>query len=171
MNVLLICGTGFIGARVLQQLVRDGHHATVFHRGQTELPLPLSVNQILGDRRHLMNFMGEFQRLAPDVVLDMLPYTEQDAVELMQTFRTLTGRIVAISSMDVYQTYGCFRRSETCDLASIPFDETAELRQNLYPYRADAKSPDELLYNYDKILAIANSNERSSLTKHNLALA
>jgi nucleoside-diphosphate-sugar epimerase len=152
MNVLLISGTGFIGARVVQQLIQDEHHVTVFHRGQTESSLPLNVNHILGDRQKLIDFVGEFQHLAPDVVLDMLPYTEQDAVELMQTFRRLTKRIVAISSMDVYQAYGCFRRSETCDLASIPFDETAPLRQKFYPYRAYAKSPDDLLYNYDKIL-------------------
>ena len=153
MNILLISGTGFIGARVVQQLIQDGHHVSVFHRGQTQSSLPPSVNHILGDRRNLMDFVREFQRLAPDVVLDMLPYTEQDAVELMRTFRTLTRRIVAISSMDVYQAYGCFRRSETCKLtSSISFDETAPVRQNLYPYRAYAKSPDDLLYNYDKIL-------------------
>lgn len=152
MHVLIISGTGFIGAKVVQQLVKDGHHVTVFHRGQTKATLPPNVNQILGDRRNLVDFVSEFQRLAPDVVLDMLPYTKQDAVDLMQTFRTLTGRMVVISSMDVYQAYGCFRRSETCDLISIPFDETAPLRHNLYPYRAYAKSPDDLLFNYDKIL-------------------
>lgn len=80
MKVLLISGTGFIGTKVVQQLVQDGHHVTVFHRGQTKATLPPNVNHILGDRRNLSEFVGEFQRLAPDIVLDMLPYTEQDAV-------------------------------------------------------------------------------------------
>jgi hypothetical protein len=115
MNVLLISGTGFIGARVVQQLVQDGHQITVFHRGQTELSVLRGGES--GDAQTLPD------RRAQDNTRPRL-----------------------------YQAYGCFRRSETCGLASIPFDEKAELRQNLYPYRAYAKSLDELLYNYDKIL-------------------
>jgi uncharacterized protein YbjT (DUF2867 family) len=35
MRVLVIGGTGFIGARVLRKLIDEGHEAMVFHRGQT----------------------------------------------------------------------------------------------------------------------------------------
>jgi len=48
---------------------------------------------------------GEFKRLA-QVVLDMIPYTEQDALATMSTFKGIAQRVVAISSMDVYRAYG-----------------------------------------------------------------
>lgn len=36
MRILVIGGTGFIGARVLRHLHVEGHEVMVFHRGQTE---------------------------------------------------------------------------------------------------------------------------------------
>lgn len=152
MQVLVIGGTGFTGTHVLRRLVEAGHSVAVFHRGQTRTELPPTVQHIYGERENLSTFASDFKKFAPDVVLDMIPYIEQDALTLMDTFRSLARRVVAISSMDVYAAYGRFRRSEAGEPEQTPFDEDAPLRSNLYPYREYAQSPDDMVYNYDKIL-------------------
>jgi len=151
MNILIIGGTGFIGTYVLKHLLENGHNIEVFHRGQTETKMSSAVHHIYGDRKELTAFVSDFKEFAPDIVLDMIPYVEQDAVTLMNTFRGIAERVVAISSMDVYAAYGRFRRSEKGEPELAPFDENAPLRSTLYPYRDLAQSFDDMLYHYDKI--------------------
>src|SRR3954469_2038092 len=105
MRILVIGGTRFMGPQVVRRLVEAGHDITVFHRGETKTDLP-SVNRIYGDRRDLSSFAAEFKAFGPDVVLDMIPYTEEDARQLMQVFTGLVQRVVAVSSADVYRAYG-----------------------------------------------------------------
>lgn len=152
MRVLMIGGTGFIGERVLGRLPGAGHDVAVFHRGQTGEALPSEAQYIRGERKDLPAFAADFKKFAPDVVLDMIPYTEQDALDVMKTFRGIARRVVAISSMDVYRAYGCFTRLEGGDPDPSPFDEDAPLRTKLYPYRPLAQSQDDLFYDYEKIV-------------------
>ncbi len=152
MKVLVIGGTsGFIGTHVVRQLAAHDHEVVVFHRGQTNAELPPSVRHILGDRRQLLDFADEFKRFGPQVVLDMYLRVEQDAVTLMQTFRGMVQRVVAISSQDVYRSYGILWRREDTEPNVTPITEDASLRTVWYPYRHLAKSEDDPDYNYDKI--------------------
>src|SRR5439155_26417565 len=50
-------------------------------------------------RQNLSSFASQLRGFAPDVVLDMFPYTEEDAALVTQTFRGVSGRVVAVSSM------------------------------------------------------------------------
>ncbi len=164
MKILVIGGTGFTGAHVLRRLVEGGHNVAVFHRGQTETEVPSVVQHIYGERKDFTVFQADFKKFAPDSVLDMIPYIEHDALTLMDTFRRLTKRVVAVSNMDVYAAYGKFRRSEPGEPEQMPFDEDAPLRENLYPYREYAQNSDDLMYNYDKILVeriVMNTSELS----------
>jgi len=83
MHILVIGGTNFMGPLVVRSLSQQGHEITVFHRGQTQADLPRGVREILGDRRPIANSAAELQHLAPEVVLDMFPAIEQDALEIM----------------------------------------------------------------------------------------
>src|SRR5690242_16626307 len=94
MRILIIGGTNFMGPHVVRSLVEQGHEVTVFHRGQTRADLPRGVNEILGDRRSISEKAAELQRSAPDAVLDMIPYTEQDAKEVMHVFSGIAQRLV-----------------------------------------------------------------------------
>ncbi|SRR6266852_832551 len=152
MQILVIGGTGFTGAHVLRRLVRGGHNVAVFHRGQTKRELLSFVRHIYGERKDLSSFIADFRQFTPDVVLDMIPYAEQDALTMMDTFRRMTKRVVAVSSMDVYAAYGRFTCSESGEPEQMPFSEDAPLRGNLYPYREYAQDADDFVYNYDKIL-------------------
>jgi nucleoside-diphosphate-sugar epimerase len=152
MRILVIGGTGFIGSHVIKRLVEDSHDVAVFHRGETQADLPRAAQNIYGDRKDLAQFAAEFKGFAPDVVLDVTPYVEQDAQTLMNMFRGHTRRVVAVSSMDVYAAYAQFRRDEDGKPEIEPFDENGLLRKNLYPYRAFAQSADDFYYLYEKIL-------------------
>ena len=151
MRVLIIGGTGFIGSYVLRRLLGEGHSVAVFHRGQSGSDLPRDALRITGDRRRLADYGGQFDRFGPQVVLDMIPYVEEDARALTATFRGKVERVVAVSSQDVYRAYGLFLRLEEGELEPTPYDEEAPLRTRLYPYRETAQGGEDLAYHYDKI--------------------
>jgi nucleoside-diphosphate-sugar epimerase len=83
--------------------------------------------------------------------VDMICYNERDAAELVRVFSNIAGRIVVISSMDVYRAYGGFLKLEPAPVDQLPLDENSPLRESRFPYRALAKGPDDMAFNYDKI--------------------
>jgi nucleoside-diphosphate-sugar epimerase len=146
-RVLIIGGTRFIGSHVVKRLNDMGHEITVFHRGQNNVNLPNGINHILGERAKLPSFIDKFKQCAPDVVLDMFPYSEKDAQAVINTFKHIADRTVAISSQDVYRAYGLVTGIESGSPEPVPLSENAALRQTLYPYKGKGRD------DYEKILA------------------
>ena len=89
MRVLVIGGTGFVGVPLVRRLEEAGHELLVFHRGRTEREQGHAggIEHVHGDRKDLASFAGRFGRFAPDVVLDVVPYSEGDARVVGETFR------------------------------------------------------------------------------------
>jgi nucleoside-diphosphate-sugar epimerase len=137
MNVLVIGGTGFIGPFVIQALIEQGHDVTVFHRGEAKTALPASVLRIHGNRNELPAHRRDFERLAPDVVIDFILSDNRQATALMETCRGLTGRVVAISSQDVYRAYGVLLNREPGPPQPTPLTEESDVRTQLHPYNID----------------------------------
>jgi nucleoside-diphosphate-sugar epimerase len=50
MRVLDICGTRFIGTRVVRRLVKAGHEAGIFYRGAHQVALPTVVRRFKDSR-------------------------------------------------------------------------------------------------------------------------
>jgi len=48
-RLLILGGTGFLGAHVVRLLAERGHAVCVFNRGQTKEDLPASVQHVSGD--------------------------------------------------------------------------------------------------------------------------
>lgn len=151
MKILIIGGTSFIGPSVIHRLHNLGHEVTVFHRGQTVAELPLGVKEIKGDRTQLLELKTQFQHLAPDVVLDMISYTEQDALTTMKTFQGIAQRVVVISSMDVYRAYNVLLKKES-GIVPVPLNEDSPLRQQLYPFENMPQRALNAPADYEKIL-------------------
>jgi len=153
-HVLVIGGTKFIGPYVVEELVSFGHDVTVYHRGEHEPPLPLGVRHVHSPAAAMPveSFPSEVREPAPDVVIHMIPMGERDGKAIMDTFRDRTGRLVALSSGDVYQAYGRLTGLEPGPPVPGLLTESSPLRAVLYPYRKQAQSPDDWIYHYDKIL-------------------
>lgn len=152
MRILVVGGTGFSGPHVVHRLISMGHEVVLLHRGQTEADLPDGVQHILGEREHLEDLTDVFRRFAPQIVLDMIPSTEQHARGVMGVFTGVAQRVIAISSQDVYRAYGKLIGIEPGPIEPTPITEGSRLRQKLYPYR-ERVDPSNPLFHYDKILA------------------
>ena len=127
MKILVIGGTGFIGRPLVRELARLGHAVCVLTR--TGAPPQLPAESILGERRDLPNLRRE-----ADVVVDLILSSGTQAAQLMETFRGVTGRVVAASSMDVYRACGVLHGSEPGPLEPVPLTEDSALRTKLETY-------------------------------------
>src|SRR5437870_5461570 len=124
MRMLVIGGTGFIGPFLVHDLERGGHTVAVFHRGLSAAPFPANVQHILGDRRNLSAHSTELRRFAPEVVIDVILSSHAQAVALMRTFRDVAGRVVVVSSIDVYRACGVLHGTEPGPLEPVPCART-----------------------------------------------
>ena len=149
MKILVIGGTNFIGPYVVHQLLKMEYEVIVFNRGQTTVGLPLEVRFLKGDRHNLLDYKSEFENLAPHVVLDMISYTAKDARDVVNTFKDIARRVVAISSQDVYRARDILWQRETGIIDPTPLTEDSPLRSQLYPYRSLSNDP--FAHDYDKI--------------------
>ena len=159
MRVTVIGGTGFIGQHVLARLAQQGHEVTVVHRGEHEPELPPSVRHVHDEKAAVpvLEFPRELMAGATDVVIHMVLVGERDAEAAVRAFHGVAGRMVAISSGDVYRAYGQLIGSEpdagdARDAHAALLSEDAPLRRALYPYGREATGPWGPLRDYDKIL-------------------
>ncbi|HEY1527198.1 MAG TPA: NAD-dependent epimerase/dehydratase family protein [Candidatus Angelobacter sp.] len=154
MNILLIGGSGFIGKFAAQQLQQSGHHITIFHRGKTSAPQ--GTEEILGNRQFLQDHQPDFRQQKFDVVVDFVLSSGRQAQQLMDTFRGIAGRVVALSSMDVYRAWGVFSNMEPGGLQDLPLTEDSELRTSRITYPPEVLRRAQTFYGwmndeYDKI--------------------
>jgi nucleoside-diphosphate-sugar epimerase len=107
MPALILGGTGFIGPHIVWRLMAHGHQITIFRRGSGLADLPGGVGVIVGDRNRLAASAKEFGDLRPDVVVDAIAFTEEQAKGLGCAFHGIAKRIVVLSSGDLYRRQTC----------------------------------------------------------------
>jgi nucleoside-diphosphate-sugar epimerase len=154
MRILVIGGTGTIGFHVSKQLSEAGNEVCILHRGETVRDLPPAVrtlNSCDPTPLRVREFPSEALRFSPDAVIHMIAMCDEDAKAAMNALKGHAGRMVAISSGDVYLAYARFMRLEPGEPISQPLREDSELRKSRYPYRSQDVSKDDLRWVYDKI--------------------
>jgi nucleoside-diphosphate-sugar epimerase len=129
-RILILGGTKFVGPYVVRGLVEHGHDLTIFHRGGTEADLPPGVGHLHGDFAAFASHLKTLRALSPEVVLDMVPFREED-VERLRSFKDVARRVVAISSGDVYRAFGRIWGTEPGPPDAIPLTEDSPLREKL----------------------------------------
>jgi hypothetical protein len=94
MRILLIGGNGFIGTPLSRELMDAGHDLAVFHRNRDGCQP--GVKHLRGDRNRLIEYLGEFREFSPDVIVDMVLSSGEQARQLMMVAGELNARVVAI---------------------------------------------------------------------------
>ncbi len=155
MRVLVVGGTRFIGAHAARQLVEAGADVTVFHRGKSENPVLPTVAHIRDAAAEypIARYPDAVARADWDVVVHMVLMGEADARAAAEPFAGRAGRLVMISSGDVYRAYGRLTGLEPGPPDPVPLTEEAPLRCVFYPYRAQAAQLGAYAPDYEKILA------------------
>ena len=154
MRTLIVGGTGFIGPWVVRGLCEAGCQVTVFHRGEHRAAFPAEVREVLHPAAGMpvLDFPIEALHSRPEIVVHMIAMGEADARAAVQAFAGCAKRFVVVSSGDVYRAYGRFTGIQPGPVVTGLLTEDSPLRSVLYPYRAQAKSNDDLAYYYEKIL-------------------
>src|ERR1700756_2395690 len=136
MRILLIGGDGFIGLPLVGELCKIGHPLAIFHpRPEAATPATADLVRIHGDRNRLADSREQIRQFLPDVIVDLILSSGEQARQLMILSRELTQRVVAISSMDVYRAWGVMHEVEPGGLQPLPLTEDSQLRTvpRLYP--------------------------------------
>jgi nucleoside-diphosphate-sugar epimerase len=144
MRVMVLGGTRFIGAAVVEELHAHGHELLVVHRGEHEPPDLPEADHLHADRQDLPHLRGPIDEFGPEAVVDNCAYSAADA----ETALAAVGddvRLLVVSSMDVYRAFGAVLAGTETD--PLPVDETSPVRAERYPYRGRAHpSPDADTY-------------------------
>jgi nucleoside-diphosphate-sugar epimerase len=149
MRFTVLGGTGFIGHHVTRRLVEAGEDVTAIHRGHNPARVP-GARSLTADRQRPSALASALAAAAPSVLIDMTAYTAEDMERLLAAVPASLERLVVISSGDVYWTYGAFLGLSQTLPPGPALDESAPLREQLYPYRAQAGGLEDLLYWYEK---------------------
>src|SRR5207237_3483076 len=116
------------------------------------------VEATQGDRDRLGEYRNELSRFAPEVIVDLILSSGEQARELMRIVRDVAARVVAISSMDVYRAWGVLHGVEPGPLEPLPLREDSPLRTTRQLYPAETVQTMQRVFSwlddrYDKIAA------------------
>jgi nucleoside-diphosphate-sugar epimerase len=101
-KVLILGGTRNLGHVTAIALLRAGHAVTVLNRGVTPDDLPPDVERIRGSRGDTEGLLAAVRGSTWDVVIDTTSFTGEEAAELLQVFDGKCGRIIFVSTGQVY---------------------------------------------------------------------
>ncbi len=126
MKVLILGGTGVISRAIVEELLNDNHDVAIFNRGSKTLNFKKTVDQIIGDRKNISDFEEKMQAKHFDVIIDMIAFNKQDAMNTIRSFKGKVKQFIFTSSVAAY------KRSPL----HIPMIEnTAELvTEPIFPY-------------------------------------
>ena len=122
-----------MGPHLIRELFENGVFDvhTMTRTGQTVL----CEQAHIADRRNKGALLNLLLEVKPDVIVDMIPFTQEDATLLTTALTTLGIEIpvIALSSIDVYAAYANLHRTESIALQPHPITEDLPQRTQLGP--------------------------------------
>lgn len=155
LRVLIIGGTKLSGPFLVRRLVGMGHGVTLYNRGNHPENVPAGVEWIAApkevgaesDRYHLRALAGRLRAVRPDVVVNMMAFTREDAEAFVEVFRGVAGRAVVASGSDVYRVMGICNGTEPGPPVPVPIDEDGPLRErpSIHGARSEKRHVEEVV--------------------------
>jgi len=131
MKILLIWWTAHIWPHLLQELLTgdDYEVATLTRTGKSYL----TETAFSGDRNNkedLQKVLSDFQ---PEVIVDMIPFTKEQAETLSLAINEYNREthLIALSSIDIYSAYAKIHMTEDVPYQKCPIKEEDVLRKQL----------------------------------------
>ena len=124
MKILVLGGGTFVGRRMVDLLIREGHQTTVLNRGKTTSDLPPGVERLVGDRTSTESMRTALDGTNWDAVIDVSGFVmAAGGGEFEELLAMLDGRVgayVFVSSIMAYEPTGVMPWTETNSQTSDP---------------------------------------------------
>lgn len=149
MRIVVIGGTKFGGPAAVGRLAAAGHEVAVAHTGAHEHPAVESIEHLHGERGTLLSGGGAIEGWGPDVLIDTFPggATAAKGDELAGCAARTGARVVAISSVDVYQhgvDSGMADGSGALAMSVDPIPLREDARRRVGPYPGGTPAHDNV---------------------------
>jgi 2'-hydroxyisoflavone reductase len=125
MKIFLIGGTGLLGPAFIEEAAALGHETVCFNRRGIH---PSGGQAIAGDRNDATALRAAMLAAHSETVVDMIPFTEPQALGLAAVLADLRLPLLAASSMDVYRAAAVLNRQEPPPYEPCPIREDGALR-------------------------------------------
>ncbi len=124
MKTLILGGSTFVGRRMVNLLVGEGHDVSVLNRGKTASNLPEGVERIVGDRTDTASMQAALGGTEWDAVIDVSGFVmAAGGGEFEDLIAMLDGRVgayVFVSSIMAYEPSGIMPWTEDAPRTSDP---------------------------------------------------
>ena len=128
MNLLVIGGTGWLGANIVRRALDMDHEVLVFHRGESHPDQDPDVPHLHGDTISIADHAEDLAEFAPEAVIDTTQFRTDTTRSVIATVKNFSKRYVLVSSKDVYRGYGVVHGTEPGPNPEMPLTEDSELR-------------------------------------------
>ena len=124
MKTLILGGSTFVGRRMVDLLVREGHEVAVLNRGRTASSLPEGVQRIVGDRTSTESMREALGGTEWDSVIDVSGFVMAAGggqfEDLIAMLDGSVGAYVFVSSIMAYEPSGIMPWTEDSATTSDP---------------------------------------------------
>ena len=123
-KTLILGGSTFVGRRMVDLLVREGHEVAVLNRGKTAASLPDGVSRIVGDRTSTESMRAALGGTQWDAVIDVSGFVMAagggEFEDLLALLDGNVGAYVFVSSIMAYEPSGVMPWTEDAPWTSDP---------------------------------------------------
>lgn len=123
-KTLILGGSTFVGRRMVDLLVGEGHEVAVLNRGRTPTSLPAGVHQIVGDRTDSESMRSALGGTQWDAVVDVSGFVMAAGggqfEDLIAMLDGSVGAYVFVSSIMAYQPSGIMPWTEDAPRTADP---------------------------------------------------
>ncbi len=124
MKTLILGGSTFVGRRMVDLLVTEGHDVSVLNRGLTASALPDGVSRIVGDRTSTESMRAALEGTEWDAVIDVSGFVMAagggEFEELIALLDGHVGAYVFVSSIMAYEPSGIMPWLESAPMTADP---------------------------------------------------